>query len=145
MRKEHRYWTYIVTDYERNVMYTGMTNNLAQRLKEHYNNRGDDKTFAGRYYCYNLVYYEFTTYVLNAIQREKDIKNLSREKKMALISLANPTWEFWNIEVCGSWPPAFEGRLEDDKGLLLNDNKGFLLNDKEDDWWKGLTPPLGNF
>jgi putative endonuclease len=143
MRKEYRFWTYIVTDYNRNVMYTGVTNNLAQRLKEHYDNRGDDKTFAGRYYCYNLVYYEFSTYILNAIQREKEIKDLSRARKIALICLANPTWEFWNVEVCGVWPPEFEGRflLNDNKG---NDNKGNdnkTDNGSDDTWWKSLTPP----
>lgn len=62
-------------------MYTGMTNNLSRRLQEHYNNRGDDKTFAGRYYCYNLVYYEYTNYVLNAIRREKEIKALFKSPR----------------------------------------------------------------
>jgi putative endonuclease len=149
MRKEYRFWTYIVTDYNRNVMYTGVTNNLAQRLKEHYDNRGDDKSFAGQYYCYNLVYYEFSTYILNAIQREKEIKDLSRARKMALITLANPTWEFWNVEVCGAWPPEFEGRfLLNDKKILHNKE---ILNDKETDnenddtWWNSLTPPPDGF
>ena len=109
-------------------MYTGVTNNLAERLKEHYDNRGEEKTFAGRYYCYNLVYYEYTTYINNAILREKEIKNLSREKKIAMINGVNPKWQFLNIGICGMWPPTFEGRL----------------NDKEvDEWWVGLIePPL---
>jgi hypothetical protein len=46
-------------------------------LKEHYDNRGQGKTFAGHYYAYNLVYYEYTKYVNNAIYREKEIKNMS--------------------------------------------------------------------
>jgi putative endonuclease len=132
MRREHHFWTYIVTNYERTVMYTGVTNNLAQRLKEHYDNRGQEKTFAGKYYCYNLVYYEYTSYINNAIYREKEIKDMSREKKMAMISAVNPDWQFLNIEICGMWPPMFEGRL------LRNDNK---QNDNDDEWWKGLTPP----
>ena len=131
--KTYHFWTYIVTNYERTVMYTGVTNNLAQRLKEHYNNRGQDKTFAGRYYCYNLVYYGFTTYINNAIYREKEIKDMSREKKMAMISAVNPGWKFLNIDICGEWPPLYNGRLEEKK-----DTKSHSC---DDDWWVGLTPP----
>ena len=133
MRKEYHFWTYIVTNYEKTVMYTGMTNDIRQRLKEHYDNRGDDKSFAGRYYCYNLVYFEYTKYANNAIGREKEIKDMSRERKMNMISLFNPGWQFLNIEICGSWPPAFEGRLL--KEIEVDDN----IN--EDEWWVGLTPP----
>jgi putative endonuclease len=136
MRKAYHFWTYIVTNYERTVMYTGMTNNLAQRLKEHYDNRGDNKTFAGRYYCYNLVYYEYTSYVNNAILHEKEIKDMSREKKMAMISAANPGWKFLNIDICGEWPPTFQGRLQKEKDTETDDN-----DTTNDVWWIGLIPP----
>ena len=142
MKKDYQFWTYIITNYERSALYTGVTNNLAQRLKEHYDNRGEDKTFAGHYYCYNLVYYEFSQYVNNAILREKEIKNMSRANKMSMITAFNPNWAFLNIRICGEWPPTFEGRsLQNDK---LNNNERFFLNDKKedtDDWWIGLTPP----
>ena len=142
MKRNYQFWTYIVTNYERSVMYTGVTNNLAQRLKEHYDNRGEDKTFAGRYYCHNLVYFEFTKYINNAILREKEIKNMNRASKMAMITAFNPNWAFLNIRICGEWPPTFEGRsLTKDN---LNDNEGFFLNDTKEDmdeWWVGLTPP----
>jgi len=88
-----------------------MTNNLAQRLKEHYDNRGKPNTFAGKYYCYNLVYYEWHQYVYNAIGREKDIKLMKREAKEVLIKEMNPDLRFFNLEICGEWPPKFEGRL----------------------------------
>ena len=131
MKRTYHFWTYIVTNYERTVMYTGVTNNLAQRLKEHYDNRGQTKTFAGRYYCYNLVYYEYTSYINNAIYREKEIKDMSRQKKIDMITAVNPNWQFLNIEICGEWPPKFEGRfLRNDKSLR-NDKKRFLLNDKK--------------
>jgi putative endonuclease len=139
MRKEYHFWTYIVTNYERTVMYTGVTNNLAQRLKEHYDNRGNDKTFAGKYYCYNLVYYEYTSYINNAIYREKEIKDLSRAKKRTMISAVNPKWAFLNIEICGEWPPKFEGRLQVE---IQNDNENLKEeNMSDDEWWIGLTPP----
>lgn len=56
--KIHSYYTYITTNPAKKVLYTGMTNDLAQRVIEHYLNRGQHKTFVGRYYCYLLVYYE---------------------------------------------------------------------------------------
>ncbi|MCB0576019.1 MAG: GIY-YIG nuclease family protein [Saprospiraceae bacterium] len=110
MKKEYNFWVYIVTNAERTVLYTGMTNDLTGRLKEHYDNRGKYKTFAGRYWRYNLVYYEWYQYVLNAIAREKEIKNWLRVKKIALIEERNPEWKFFNAEICGHWPPKFEGR-----------------------------------
>ena len=49
--KQHHYYIYIVTNPERNVLYTGVTNNLPERLIEHWTNKGIPKTFAGKYYC----------------------------------------------------------------------------------------------
>jgi putative endonuclease len=110
MKKEYNFWVYIVTNWERTVLYTGMTNNLASRLKEHYDNRGNPKTFAGRYWCYNLVYYEWHQYVFNAITREKEIKKWYRWEKDQLIGKFNPDWAFLNVSICGHWPPQLEGR-----------------------------------
>jgi len=100
-----KYSVYIVTNPERRVMYTGITNDLVQRLVEHYNNRGSDKTFAGKYFCYNLIFYEDFKYVNDAIAREKEIKGWRREKKLDLIKRFNPSWTFLNAQLCGGWPP----------------------------------------
>jgi putative endonuclease len=102
---DHCYYTYIVCNPEKTVLYTGVTNNLGQRLIEHWNNRGNKKTFAGKYYCYCLLYYEMTQYINTAIAREKEIKGWRREKKLALIKEMNPTLMFLNKEACGEWPP----------------------------------------
>ena len=77
---QHQYYIYIVTNPERTVLYTGVTNNLQQRLIEHWINRGDPKTFAWQFYCYNLIYFEEFSYIYNAIAREKEIKGWRREK-----------------------------------------------------------------
>jgi len=53
-------------------------------------NRGKPETFAGKYYCYNLVYYERHTNANHAIEREKETKLMSREEKQKLISIENP-------------------------------------------------------
>ena len=103
--KQHHYYIYIVTNPERNVLYTGVTNNLPERLIEHWTNKGIPKTFAGKYYCYNLIYYEYFSYINNAIAREKEIKSWRRQKKPDLIKTMNPDWTFLNPEVCSGWPP----------------------------------------
>jgi putative endonuclease len=99
------YYIYIVTNAARTVLYTGVTNDLVCRLVEHYKNRGKEKTFAGRYYCYNLLYFEEFKYIKDAISREKEIKGWRREKKEALIKTKNPSWMFLNFSVCEQWPP----------------------------------------
>jgi putative endonuclease len=81
-----------------------MTNNLEQRVIEHYLDRVNEKTFTGRYNAFYLVYYECTQYVNNAIAREKEIKGWSRKKKVALIESFNPQWKFLNYELLGEWP-----------------------------------------
>lgn len=76
-----------------------MTNDLYNRIYEHHANRGQKKTFAGRYYCYNLVYYEEFSRAIDAIEREKQIKGWTRKRKMELIKLRNPNLDFLNKSI----------------------------------------------
>jgi putative endonuclease len=92
--KQHDYYVYITTNPRKTVLYVGVTNNLSLRLEQHYENRGDTETFAGRYYCYKLLYWEHYKYVNDAIEREKELKTLTREKKMELIKSINPDLGF---------------------------------------------------
>ena len=80
-------------------MYVGVTNDLSRRLSEHFENKGNKNTFAGKYYCYNLVYYEHFSNINHAIEREKEIKKWRREKKNLLIATLNPEWKFLNDDV----------------------------------------------
>ena len=88
-------------------MYTGVTNNLEQRIIEHYLDKGNVKSFTGKYDAFCLLYYECTPYINNAIAREKEIKSFSRKKKEELINFFNPQWKFLNYELLGEWPPAY--------------------------------------
>jgi putative endonuclease len=92
----HQYWVYITTNPEKTVLYIGVTNNLKRRLSEHFENRGSNKTFAGKYLCYNLVYYEEFKYIDKAISREKQLKKWTRKKKNWLIEMKNPKLTFLN-------------------------------------------------
>ncbi len=95
--KLHRYYVYILTNYNKTVLYTGVTNNLYRRLVEHQNDaKGLKTTFAGKYNCIYLLYYEEYQLVNVAIAREKEIKNMTRAKKEELINRVNPQWEFLN-------------------------------------------------
>lgn len=70
-----QFFVYIITNPNKTVLYTGVTNDLIRRLAEHYIERGIAKTFAGRYYCYNLLYFEKHHTSIGAIEREKEIKD----------------------------------------------------------------------
>ena len=101
----HQYYIYISTNPQKTVLYTGVTNNLPRRLIEHWMNRGKDETFAGKYFCYNLIYYESFQYIDRAIAKEKEIKGWRRQKKLDLIKTSNPALDFLNAAVCDGWPP----------------------------------------
>lgn len=80
-----------------------MTNDLPSRILEHGLNAGKPETFAGRYKCYFLLWYEEYKYVADAIRREKQIKKWSRKKKLDLIKRTNPELKFLNEEL-GLYP-----------------------------------------
>ncbi len=79
----------------------GLTNNLLERVYQHKNDLIDG--FTKKYQCHKLVYFEEHQYVLNAIDREKQIKRWRREKKQDLIKSTNPSWkdlsEDWNVSI----------------------------------------------
>ena len=73
------------------VLYTGVTSNLLRRVTEH-----KEKTIEGFTSHYNvtkLVYYEEYFTMEEAIAREKQIKDGSRQKKLDLIKSKNPEWK----------------------------------------------------
>lgn len=95
---------YIISNFKKTTLYIGVTNSLDYRLVEHYRNRGKPKSFAGRYNCYYLLYYENHDFADGAIQREKEIKKWNRRKKEELINSFNPDWTFLNDQII-DWPP----------------------------------------
>tara|TARA_R110000868_G_scaffold396971_2_gene669447 strand:- start:26647 stop:26991 length:345 start_codon:yes stop_codon:yes gene_type:complete len=95
------YYVYIVTNPSKTTLYTGVTNHLERRLIEHYHNKGNQDTFAGKYYCYNLLYYEPFQTSHEAIQAEKYIKGKNRSKKEAIIKERNPSLAFFKQEGIG--------------------------------------------
>jgi putative endonuclease len=82
----HNYFVYITTNNSRQVLYIGVTENLARRLWEHRQDAEREKLhFAGRYNCINLIYWERYEYIAHAISREKQLKGWKRSRKVELI------------------------------------------------------------
>lgn len=94
------YFIYIITNKNKTTLYIGVTNNIQKRIAQHYFDcEHANKSFAGKYNCYHLVYYERFESIVEAISREKEIKKWRREKKDKLITQFNPNWSFLNNEV----------------------------------------------
>ena len=85
------YYVYLLTNKRNTVLYTGVTNNLERRIYEHKNKLIEG--FTARYNINKLVYFESTTSIETAIQREKQIKGWLRKRKNELVESINPEWK----------------------------------------------------
>jgi len=86
---EKTYYVYIVASRSR-TLYVGMTNHLLERIKQHRD--GTLAGFTSRYRIYRLVYFETYRDIKAAIAFEKQLKSMTRAKKITLIEARNPTW-----------------------------------------------------
>jgi putative endonuclease len=89
------YYVYIMSSPSR-TLYTGVTNDLERRVNEHKSGAFD--SFTKRYRVDRLVYFQETNDINAAIAAEKQIKGISRSKKIALIEAENPTWQDLSAE-----------------------------------------------
>jgi putative endonuclease len=88
-------WTYIMTNHVRGVLYIGVTANLAQRAAQHRSGEGSE--FCRKYRLTRLVLAEQHDTIVDAIQREKQLKAWKRAWKIDLIEQQNPEWrDRWN-------------------------------------------------
>ena len=85
------YYVYLMTNSHKNLLYTGITNNLIRRVYEHKHHL-DKGSYTDRYNIEYLVYYESTSDVTAAIEREKQIKGWNRKRKDKLVNSKNPDW-----------------------------------------------------
>jgi len=68
-----------------NTFYTGQTNNLEKRLKEHKNKKGKGAKYMRAFKSFELVYSETRPTLSKALKREIEIKKLSHSEKEKLI------------------------------------------------------------
>ena len=92
----NQYFVYILTNKSNKVLYIGVTNNLERRMYEHKNKMIDG--FTKRYNLTKLVYFEETSDVRSAIEKEKKLKNWHRDWKIKLINDFNPEWKDLSVE-----------------------------------------------
>lgn len=87
---QKNYYLYILTDTTNTFLYTGVTSNLERRVQQH--KSGNGSAFTKKYNVNKLVYYEILPDPAAAIAREKQIKAVSRQKRMDLVNSFNAAW-----------------------------------------------------
>ena len=86
------YYVYILASATNYSVYIGVTNDLIRRVYVHKNNLDPD-SFTAKYHVHKLVYFEQTSDIRAALEREKQLKGWRRSKKNALIETMNPEWK----------------------------------------------------
>ena len=86
------YYVYILASTTNVTVYIGVTRDLIRRVYEHRNHM-DPNSSTSKYDVHKLVYFEQTSDVKAALEREKQLKGWRRSKKNALIESMNPEWK----------------------------------------------------
>ena len=89
--EEKIYYVYILTNKTGTTMYIGVTGDLRKRMYEHRNHL-DPGSFTAKYDIHKLVYFEYTSDVRVALEREKQLKGWNRARKNKLVESKNPQW-----------------------------------------------------
>ena len=90
-----QYYIYIMTNASK-TLYTGVTNDLERRVREH--KTGTGSKFTSGYRIHKLAYYETYDDIRQAIVREKQIKGWLRSRKIAMIEERNPQWRDLSVD-----------------------------------------------
>jgi putative endonuclease len=90
---------YLLANRPHGALYVGVTSALVERVWQH--RTGVVEGFTRRYHIHLLVYFELHATMLQAIRREKQIKEWKRAWKVALIESMNPRWD-------DLWPTLFQ-------------------------------------
>ncbi len=86
-----KYYVYILTNFNKTVLYIGFTSNLAQRITQH--KTFEIEGFTKKYKTDKLIYYEEFNNIEDAKKREKALKKWNRAWKEDLINQSNPEWD----------------------------------------------------
>ncbi len=84
------YFVYMLANQKNGTLYVGVTNHLIRRVHEHKQHAVDG--FTARYNVTQLVWFDQTENIQEAIAYEKRLKHWKREWKTALIEKENPDW-----------------------------------------------------
>ena len=86
------YYVYILSNITGTTIYIGITKDLIRRVYEH-KHKLEPGSFTAKYDIHKLVYYESTSDVRAAIEREKQLKGWNRKRKNKLVESMNPRWD----------------------------------------------------
>ena len=84
------YFVYILASGRNGTLYIGVTNDIHRRMAQHRCGRGSE--FVKKYKVIRLVYVEQYESIMDAIAREKQLKNWKRDWKIQLIEQDNSDW-----------------------------------------------------
>jgi putative endonuclease len=84
-------WVYFMTNKPGGVLYIGVTADLVVRVAQH--GLGEGSSFCRRYNLTRLVLAEHYPTVLEAIAREKAMKEWRRAWKVERIEVDDPAWD----------------------------------------------------
>jgi len=82
-------YVYILTNKPRGILYVGVTSGIENRLDLHARTAS---SFVKKYHLCRLVHLEEYPTIVEAIEREKQLKNWHRKWKINLIEMHNPHW-----------------------------------------------------
>lgn len=92
------YYIYILTNAHHNVLYTGMTSDIPQRVFRHGHGYYPN-AFTKKYNVQTLVYYEEHNDALLAAEREKRLKHWHHDWKVKLVEDFNPEWKDMGLDL----------------------------------------------
>jgi putative endonuclease len=88
--RDHIYFVYMLASQPQGTLYTGVTNDVLKRARQHRD--GVVSGFTKKYGVKKLVWFETHGDIREAIAREKQIKRWRRDWKRSLIEKDNPHW-----------------------------------------------------
>jgi putative endonuclease len=90
---------YLLASARNGTLYVGVTSDLVKRVYEHKHDIADG--FTKKYGVKILVWFEMTSDIASAIQREKQIKKWNRLWKLRLVDQSNPEWRDLYASILG--------------------------------------------
>ena len=85
-------WTYITTNKANRVLYVGVKSDLKGRMESHRTKKYPN-AFTARYNADKLVWYQEFASIIDARDRERQLKAGNRARKLKLVNEMNPEWK----------------------------------------------------
>jgi putative endonuclease len=92
-------YVYMMSNKYHGTIYIGVTSDLIKRVWQHKEKLVEG--FTKRYNLDKLVWFEVHESIVSAIESEKKLKNIYRQKKITIIESVNPSWVDLYPEITG--------------------------------------------